>query len=113
MRSKTIGIPWYDRDHYLALIADFDDGEMLPRTYDLWFAEAKASWSKLEQTGARVVRVYLEPEDFFEWCRSNGRRTDAEGRQEFAAWFVSGKHPIKRKNRDEAKSDTPRSSVRR
>lgn len=96
MRSKTIGIPWYARERYHSLVAVFDDGCHLPKTFDAWYAQAKVLRDGLEAAGARVVRVHIDPSEFLMWCQSHDQRPNAIGLQAFANWYVSGMRPSSR-----------------
>ena len=90
-RSHTIGIPWYERENYVSLIAILDDGYSFPESYDEWLSEATILRTRFETLGARTVRVVLNPREFSAWCSERELRPDENGRVHYAIWFVTGK----------------------
>jgi hypothetical protein len=81
---RTIGLPWYNRADYLALREIMADRHSLAPTYDLWLMAAQNNESVAQQTGLRVVRVPIRPEEFTQWCAEHGLALDGSARAKFA-----------------------------
>ena len=79
---------WYHRKHYSGLRLLLDDGARLPPTYEEWYIEAEVRESILQARGTRVVRVYIEPLEFTEWCTSQGYNLDANARDNYVEWVA-------------------------
>jgi hypothetical protein len=71
---------WYKEEHYEELLALFDDTEMLPKTYPDWLLRAEEKKTEVEATGDQVIKVYIDPETFPEWCENKKLPKDANSR---------------------------------
>lgn len=80
-----IGMAWYHEKDYDRLKAMFVDGDKLPGTFLRWQAQAEQGRKKLTREGKAVVKAYIDPESFPEWCTVNGHAIDAAGRMAFAS----------------------------
>ena len=85
MELQAIGIHWYKRENFNELVKLFDDGHKLHDTYPEWLASANSLRREIESKGIRVVCVDIDPESFSSWCKSEGRRLDADARSEYAS----------------------------
>lgn len=59
---------WYKKEHWDQLKALFADGDQLPRTYDDWLKRAEEMKATVQAQGDAVIKVYIDPETFPEWC---------------------------------------------
>ena len=75
---------WYKEEHYPELLALFDDAELLPRTYGDWLARAEEKKAEVEAAGDQVMKVFIDPETFPEWCAKKNMPKDANSRAELA-----------------------------
>lgn len=75
---------WYKEEHYLELLALFDDAELLPPTYQHWLARAEEKKTEVEAGGDQVIKVFIDPETFPEWCNSRNLPKDANSRSQLA-----------------------------
>jgi hypothetical protein len=75
---------WYRQEHYPELLALFSDAALLPPTYSAWLSRAEAKKAEVEAAGDQVIKVYIEPEYFGQWCREKNLPTDAESRTRLA-----------------------------
>lgn len=89
--AMIVGIPWYRRKDWDALLKVFDDSHALHDTYRQWRRSAQRFEKLLLRHGHEVERVYIDPETFPEWCRSQGRKVDAEARSAYAVEVVQQK----------------------
>jgi hypothetical protein len=89
MKARKIGMAWYEREDYEKLKKLFTDGGNLPATYDQWFQKAEDGLAKLRRDGYIVVKAYINPQTFAEWCRIRGLNVNADGRIRFAAEFAA------------------------
>lgn len=75
---------WYKEEHYQELLALFDDAELLPPTYGDWLKRAEEKKVEVEATGDQVMKVFIDPETFPEWCAKKNMPKDANSRAELA-----------------------------
>ncbi len=75
---------WYKEEHYPELLALFDDTELLPPTYSDWLARAEDKKAEVEAAGDQVMKVFIDPETFPEWCEKKNLSKDANARAELA-----------------------------
>ncbi len=75
---------WYKEEHYPQLLQLFDDAELLPPTYQHWLARAEEKKAEVEAGGDQVIKVFIDPETFPEWCKKKNLVKDANARAELA-----------------------------
>jgi hypothetical protein len=76
---------WYRREDYEAIRAIMIDSEELPDTYDKWFYQAEKTAKHLKRCGLLVERVYLNPHEFPDWCKTKGMQLNGAARSAFAS----------------------------
>src|SRR4029453_619068 len=79
-----VGLPWYRRSDYAALLALFTDPDKLPTTFDEWLSHAESVEKRLRTAGLAVVRVWIRPGPFEVWCKQQGLLPDQRARLSFA-----------------------------
>ena len=84
MEIKAFGMAWYDEADFVELLKLFVDSEKLHRTYAEWRTAAEQGERQMTAQGMRVVRAYIRPKEFANWCKAEGLRPDAEARKRFA-----------------------------
>ena len=77
---------------YAALRKIFDDGDRLPRTWQEWLKVAMEMEQELKAYGHVVMRVYIDPTTFPDWCAANGTTPGREGRKRFVAAAVAERY---------------------
>lgn len=75
---------WYKEEHYSRLLDLFDDAELLPKTYADWLVRAEEKKAEVEAAGDQVMKVFIDPETFPEWCAEKNMPKDANSRAELA-----------------------------
>jgi hypothetical protein len=75
---------WYRQEHWQALRDMFADTHLLPLTYEDWLQRAESKKTEIQAAGDRVIKVYIDPETFPQWCRDKGLTMDAEARARLA-----------------------------
>ena len=75
---------WYKEEDYESLLALFDDAELLPRTFADWFLRADRKKTEVEATGDQVIKVFIDPETFPQWCADKKLPKDANSRSQLA-----------------------------
>jgi len=75
---------WYKEEHYQALLAIFDDSHLLPPSYREWLVRAEEKKAEVEARGDQVIKVFIDPETFPEWCEKKDLAKDANARAELA-----------------------------
>jgi hypothetical protein len=81
---QVVGLPWYHRDDYPALLLVFSDPDKLP-----WLEHAEGLEKQLQAAGFLVARAWIRPAPFAAWCRERDISPDQQARLEFAnetAW---------------------------
>lgn len=75
---------WYKEEHYPQLLKIFEDAELLPPTYHHWLARAEEKKAEVEAGGDQVIKVFIDPETFPEWCEKKNLAKDANARAQLA-----------------------------
>lgn len=75
---------WYKEEHYAELLTLFDDAELLPLTYQHWLARAEEKKAEVEAGGDQVIKVFIDPVTFPEWCEKRNLAKDANARSQLA-----------------------------
>lgn len=88
MQVKVIGMAWYKPENFARLMAMFEDSNKLHRTYKEWVRDAERRKKEVEVPGVRVVCVDIDPDQFPEWCKTNGMKLNAEARMKYAAFIA-------------------------
>jgi hypothetical protein len=79
-----LGLPWYLRNDYPALLALFSDPDKLPKTFDAWLKHAETLEQRLQAAGLRVAKILIQPAPFARWCKERGVSPDQAARLTFA-----------------------------
>ena len=82
---QHIGMIWYELENYDAVLRIMADRPKLPRTFHEWRMKAEAEEKRFRRDGKIVVRAFIDPETFPDWCRARGLNLAAEARHRFAA----------------------------
>lgn len=82
---RVTGMVWYKAEHYDAICRVMADGHQLPATFHEWRMKAETGEKVRRRSGEIVVRVFIDPETFPDWCRARGLNIDAKARNLFAA----------------------------
>lgn len=75
---------WYKEEDYETLLGLFDDTELLPKTYSDWEKRAEDKKQEVEAAGDQVMKVFIDPETFPDWCASKNLPMDANSRSQLA-----------------------------
>lgn len=75
---------WYKEEHYEELLGLFDDAHLLPPTYSSWLTRAEAKKAEVEAAGDQVIKVFIDPETFPQWCADKKLAKDANSRSQLA-----------------------------
>ncbi len=82
---------WYKEEHYRPLLALFDDAELLPPTYEEWLVRAEEKKTEVEAAGDQVLKVFIDPDTFSQWCEKKNLPMDANSRTELALEVAQAK----------------------
>jgi hypothetical protein len=88
----AVGAYWIKEEDYAALLSIFPDGNKMPPTWKDWLKIAEEMKRGLEAYGHVVMRVYIDPNTFPDWCAANGWDLGAEGRKKFIAAAVTERY---------------------
>ena len=75
---------WYKKEDWQQLKEMFVDGDMLPKSYEDWEKRAEEMKNKAQAEGDAVIKVYIDPQTFPEWCRKKGVEMNGEARSQLA-----------------------------
>lgn len=89
---RVTGMVWYRPEDYSAILRIMTDSQKLPRTFHEWRMKAESGEKKLRRDGHTIVRAYIDPETFPDWCRSRGLDIDAEARMQYANLIAKESH---------------------
>ena len=85
------GLAWYEESDYPRILQIMEDADRLPATYARWREKAENSERDLRGQRHEVVRAMISPDTFPAWCRSHGKKVDAQARILFASYVAAGK----------------------
>ena len=88
----AVGAYWIKEDDYPALLKVFDDGDKMPPTWKEWLKMAEEMERGLKAYGHPVLRVYIDPAMFPEWCAAHGTSPGRDGRKKFVAAAVTERY---------------------
>jgi hypothetical protein len=77
----AVGAYWIKEEHYPALLRLFDDGDKMPPSWKEWLKMAEEMEQGLKAYGHVVLRVYIEPATFPDWCAAHGTSPGGAGRK--------------------------------
>lgn len=81
---------WYKEEDYDTLRSMFADGDQLPPTFEDWQQKAEEK-AQGEAEGDQVVKVYIDPETFPQWCELKKLPMDANSRSQLAIEIVQAR----------------------
>ena len=87
-----LGFVWYKPEDYDAIRRIMADGHEFPATFHEWRIKAETGEKKFRREGKVVVRAYIDPESFPDWCRARGLNVDSEARKLFANLVAKETH---------------------
>ncbi len=88
-----IGISWFRPEDYDRLRNSvFVDGDDLHETYAEWLTSAETAVVQFITAGHAVERVYIDADEFSEWCVAEGIAADSTARSRYASAVVGRKY---------------------
>lgn len=80
---------WYKKEDWDKLMTIFSDSHLIPQPFEQWLELAEKAQKNVESQGHQVVKVYIDPETFPEWCEKKGVEPNAEARTTLAIEVVN------------------------
>lgn len=81
----VIGMVWYKPEDYDAVLGIVADRNNFSASFHEWRMKAETGEKQQRRDGHFVVRVFIDPKTFPDWCRARGLSIDAKARNQFAA----------------------------
>ena len=88
----AVGAYWIKEEDYPALRQLFDDGDMMPPSWKEWLKMAEEMEQGLKAYGHVVLRVYIDPTTFPDWCAAHATSPGSAGRRKFVAAAVTERY---------------------
>jgi hypothetical protein len=88
----AVGAFWIKEEDYPALLQLFDDGEKMPPGWEEWLKMAEEMEQGLKAYGHVVLRVYIDPTTFPDWCATHATSPGSAGRRKFVAAAVTERY---------------------
>jgi hypothetical protein len=85
----ALGAYWIKEEDYPALLQLFDDCDKMPASWEEWLKMAEEMEQGLKAYGHVVLRVYIDPATFPDWCVAHGTSPGSAGRRKFVAAAVT------------------------
>lgn len=82
---QILGMVWYRAEDYDACRRIMSDQEKFHANYHLWRMDAETHEKRFRREGKTVVRAFIDPETFPDWCRARSLDINANARNQFAA----------------------------
>ncbi|WP_085814174.1 hypothetical protein [Geoanaerobacter pelophilus] len=79
-QQNIIGIPWYDRKNYQALLSIFTDRNNFPSAFDAWEERANKHIKQQQQEGVINYRVVIRPTEILAYCEALGLEINSQAR---------------------------------
>lgn len=83
-RTAYIGMAWYRPEDYEAILRIMEDRNRLFDTYEEWLRSAEKGEQSMRLQGCVIVRAYIDPVTFPQWCLDTGHKLDAKARMDYA-----------------------------
>lgn len=84
-RAPTLrAMVWYKEEHWETLRELFVDTDQLPLSFADWSIRAEAKKDEVEAMGDQVIKVFIDPETFPEWCEKKKLPMNSEARAQLA-----------------------------
>ncbi len=77
----AVGAYWIKEEDYPALLQLFDDGDKMPPSWKEWLKVAEEMERGLKAYGHVVLRVYIDPATFPDWCAAQSTSPGSAGRR--------------------------------
>ena len=88
----AVGAYWIKEEDYPALLQLFDDGDKMPPSWKEWLKVAEEMEQGLKAYGHVVLRVYIDPATFPDWCAAHSTSPGSAGRRKFVAAAVTERY---------------------
>ena len=88
----AVGAYWIKEEDYPALLQLFDDGDKMPPSWKEWLKMAEEMEQGLKAYGHVVLRVYIDPATFPDWCAAHGTSRGSAARRKFVAAAVTERY---------------------
>jgi hypothetical protein len=88
----AVGAYWITEEDYPALLKLFDDSDKMPPSWKGWLKMAEEMEQGLKAYGHVVLRVYIDPATFPDWCAAHGTSPGSAGRRKFVAAAVTERY---------------------
>lgn len=84
MPGLLTGMVWYrNAEDFTRMKAMSTDSDDLPDTFEEWLRSARKSFDQLADQGLVMVKAYIDPDTFAQWCITHGVKMNGNSR---AAW---------------------------
>ena len=87
----AVGAYWI-KEELSSAAATFDDGDKMPPSWKEWLKMAEEMEQGLKAYGHVVLRVYIDPATFPDWCAAHGTSPGSAGRRKFVAAAVTERY---------------------
>ncbi len=81
----AVALVWYWREDYPRVLEVMEDAGSLQTTWKAWLRDAERLERKLMREGFGVVRVFLAPDEFIQWCKSENLAPIGSSRSRWAS----------------------------
>ncbi|MFP4597259.1 MAG: hypothetical protein ACLFVJ_03345 [Persicimonas sp.] len=81
--DNILAFTWYLEADYEKLLEVTDDDDGLRQNYHQWLVEARRALVNYKRRGFDPRRVYIDVDEYVEWCQSRDRPVDAKSREMF------------------------------
>lgn len=79
--DNVLAFTWYREEEYEKLLEVTSEPEGLKEDYQAWLADARQALLKYKRMGFEPRRVYLEVDDYVDWCRLRDKPLNEQSRE--------------------------------
>jgi hypothetical protein len=93
-RQRPAAIPWYAEEDFPAIQAVMTDEDIDFPSWSDWLRAAEELEAVLHQQGRQVVRIFIEPQAFADFCHERGVLPDAGARSLYVRLTAKEQHGL-------------------
>ena len=90
---RGVGIVWYRNEEDFRAAQVMFGKDTLPHTYEEWLERAVKALEEYASEGQQVVKAYLDPKTFPEWCKRNKLKVNRDSRTIYGGCYAHAADP--------------------
>lgn len=84
-KAIVTGVCWYTESQWARLKETASDPERFEATFGEWNAMAEQALRQMRNSAILPIKVFIEPDEFFAWCKKTSNKNDASARAQYVS----------------------------